>query len=98
MPDATPFDRYAHFYDLLYRDKDYAAEARFVHQRLAAAGAGGGHLLELGSGSGRHAIELARLGWSVTGYDRSPGMVGAANRRVERDRDAASRVLFSIGD
>lgn len=28
------FDNYARFYDLLYRDKDYAGEAHFVHQLL----------------------------------------------------------------
>lgn len=61
------FDAYARYYDLLYREKDYAGEAAFVDQQLRKNGCAGSAMLELGCGTGRHAIELARLGWSLTG-------------------------------
>jgi SAM-dependent methyltransferase len=78
------FDRdYSRYYDLLYADKDYGAEAAYV-SRLISHGkrAINGSLLELGCGTGRHAVELARLGYDVLGVDRSAAMVEKAQRRV----------------
>jgi SAM-dependent methyltransferase len=99
MYETAIFDRYARYYDVLYRDKDYAAEARFVHDRLLRGGIAPGWLLELGSGSGRHAIELARLGWQVKGYDQSSTMVAAAIRSARSlPRKLRSRVAFDVGD
>lgn len=43
-----------------------------------AAGLGGGRLLDLACGQGRHSIELARLGWEVTGVDQSARALGVA--------------------
>ena len=62
------FNHYARYYDLLYRDKDYAGEARFVHDQFAQHGLAAGRLLELGCGTGRHAVEFAKLGWIVSGF------------------------------
>jgi SAM-dependent methyltransferase len=78
-PDAdTPFQAYSEWYDLLYADKDYEGEAAYVAARLAAAGVPAGRLLELGSGTGRHARHLAARGYTVTGVERSPGMLARA--------------------
>jgi SAM-dependent methyltransferase len=77
------FAAYAAYYDLLYRDKDYAGEARYVHGLLARHGVpAAGRLLELGSGTGKHAEQLVRLGYSVWGIDASEEMVSLAQRRV----------------
>lgn len=59
---------HARHYDLIYADKPYAEEARFVHHLLAC---GPGRLLDVACGSGRHARELAALGWEVVGVDYS---------------------------
>ena len=72
------FQRYARYYDLLYRDKDYAAEARFVDALLRVDGGGPGELLEVGCGTGAHAREFAALGWTVAGIDRSAEMIAIA--------------------
>lgn len=80
---AGNFARYARCYDLLYRDKDYAAEARFVHDLLGAAGSRPpGPLLDLGCGTGVHARAMAALGWRVTGVDLSEDMIALARART----------------
>jgi SAM-dependent methyltransferase len=66
---------HARYYDLIYAAKPYAEEARFVHELL---GGGGGRLLDVACGSGRHAREFAALGWEVTGVDYSPDLLQRA--------------------
>src|SRR5579875_3811763 len=79
---TSVFEAYAGYYDLLYRDKDYPAEAAYVHGLLARHGVpAGGRLLELGCGTGRHAAELARLGYCLHGIDASEAMVAQAEAR-----------------
>jgi SAM-dependent methyltransferase len=95
-PDGMKvFGDYAQYYDLLYRDKDYEGEAGYVAARLGQARA----VLELGSGTGRHALELARLGHDVTGVDMSEGMVAHAEaRRRAADVALQPRLRFQRGD
>lgn len=96
--NSAVFAQYARYYDLLYRDKDYAGEAAFVARLIDQPG-GGRRLLELGCGTGRHAIELARHGWSVTGVDLSAGMVARAEaRQKELPPELSSRLKFGQGD
>lgn len=92
----TSFGRYAAWYDLLYADKDYEGEARYVAGLLGRCGVTAGDILEFGSGTGRHALALARLGYAVTGVDLSPSMVEQARQRSGAARDAAVR--FEAGD
>lgn len=93
------FDEYAHFYDLLYRDKDYRGEAAFVHQKLTGAGGVIGSLLELGCGTGRHAVEFCGLGYHVAGVDLSEGMVEQAKARAQSVRSIPSdQMSFQSGD
>lgn len=93
------FGLYSRYYDLLYRDKDYAAEARFVSDRLRASRAGVQTLLDLGSGTGRHAVAFAELGWEVMGVDLSPGMVAQAHERRRRaEASTQARLDFMEGD
>ena len=91
------FDAYATYYDLLYQDKDYKAEATFVHNLLEAHGVPiSGCLLELGCGTGKHAECFARLGYTIYGVDMSAAMVASANAR--KPRDVAERIQFKVGD
>jgi SAM-dependent methyltransferase len=75
VPSNTFQGLHARYYDLIYAGKPYAAEARFVHDLL---GGGPGRLLDVACGSGRHARELAQLGWDVTGVDYSPDLLERA--------------------
>jgi SAM-dependent methyltransferase len=93
----TRFGAYARYYDLLYRDKDYAAEAAFVHSVLQRHGISHGRLLELGSGTGKHARELALLGHAVHGIDLSEAMLLDA-QAIASSADVAGRLSFERGD
>jgi len=90
---VSVFEQYAPWYDLLYQDKDYATEAAFVDERLRAHGARVGRLLDLGCGTGVHALEFARRGWTVTGIDLSEAMI----RRAQASKGDAT-VSFRQGD
>ena len=99
--DIAPevFDQYARYYDLLYQDKDYTGEARFVSDQLMAHGGHCCDLLELGCGTGRHAMEFSKLGYNVTGVDMSPAMVQQANARAAKFSSMiSSRPIFQTGD
>jgi SAM-dependent methyltransferase len=74
----TVFNSYARYYDLLYRDKDYVAEAEFIADLLERFGISGKRLLEFGSGTGKHGRLLAKRGYDVTGVERSAEMVAQA--------------------
>ena len=52
------FGEYAKYYDLLYADKDYAAETAFVREIICRLAPGARTLLELGCGSARYVLEL----------------------------------------
>ena len=75
---ASVYDAWATVYDAVYayvRDDlpYYVREARRA----------GGPVLELGCGTGRVAVALARAGIDVVGVDFSPRMLEAARRNVE---------------
>ena len=72
------FNAYSRYYDLLYRDKDYVAEAEYIADLLKRFGVSGKRLLEFGSGTGKHGRLLAKRGYDVTGIERSAEMVAQA--------------------
>ena len=55
----------------------------------------GARVLDLCCGQGRHAVELAKRGFGVTGFDLSEYLLGMAK---ERAREAAVEVEFVHGD
>jgi SAM-dependent methyltransferase len=69
---------HARHYDVVYRDKPYADEARFVDSLLRDAGVARGGLLDIACGTGRHAGQFAALGWDVTGVDVSDELLEQA--------------------
>jgi SAM-dependent methyltransferase len=91
----TAFEQYAPWYDLLYEDKNYVTETSFVEQQLLRHGASKGSLLDFGCGTGVHALEFARRGWSVTGVDLSDDMIQRARLRMTEETHSAS---FRQGD
>lgn len=76
------FNHYSRYYDLLYQDKDYKSEAEFVSYWLNRQGVASGTILELGCGTGRHALEFARLGYNLHGVDQSITMIEQACKRI----------------
>lgn len=93
------FDSYASYYDLLYQDKDYRAEADYVVNLIRQHAPSAKRILELGCGTGGHATELARLGFNVHGIDMSEGMLyRAAQRKSGLPDNVAAQISFSSGD
>jgi SAM-dependent methyltransferase len=71
---------HARHYDLIYAGKPYAEEAAFVDGLL---GRPRGALLDLACGTGRHAVELTRRGWAVTGVDYGADLLERARANAE---------------
>lgn len=93
------FGNYARYYNLLYRDKDYAGEARFIHQLLQTHAPGVRSILELGCGTGTHASLLANEGYEVHGVDLSAEMLQqACDRMTQLPQELALKLTFSQGD
>lgn len=70
----------ARFYDLIH--SSLTADRDFI---LKLADRLGGPVLELGCGTGRLLIPLARAGHAVTGVDNSPPMLIQARRRLDQE-------------
>jgi ubiquinone/menaquinone biosynthesis C-methylase UbiE len=75
------WDEYAPFYDWENAQTVGRRDVPFW-RRLAAAQ--DGRVLELGCGTGRIAIPVARAGAALVGIDRSPAMLSRARRRLRR--------------
>ena len=74
---------YAGVYDALYADKDYEAEVDLIEAALARHGSGASRtVLDLGCGTGGHALPLARRGHRVTGVDLAPAMLEQARAKA----------------
>ena len=89
-PDARQYGaEHAHIYDDLYRsDHEHAARLALL-RALTPDGA----ILELGVGTGRIALPLARAGLRMWGVDCSPEMLG-----ILRDKDPEGLVRIIEGD
>jgi len=72
----TFFDAHAPVYDENVFTKNTVREVDFLLEELGLAA--GGSILDIGCGTGRHAIELARRGYAVTGLDLSTEMLARA--------------------
>lgn len=66
---------FAEFYDMLH---DYSDDADYLAGMLRECG---NEVLELGSGTGRVAIPLARAGYRVTGIEYEPDMIALMEKK-----------------
>ena len=90
------FNYYAVYYDLLYKEKDYRAETEYVGRLLEENGITTGAILELGCGTGKHAEQFAKMGYSVHGIDLSSEMIKEAKKR--KPNHLSNQLYFEIGD
>jgi SAM-dependent methyltransferase len=87
---------YAAAYDSFYGEKDYvgecdALEALFNHDAAAPVTS----ILDLGCGTGSHAVSLALRGYDVTGVDRSADML---RRAADKAKAAGVSPTFECAD
>jgi SAM-dependent methyltransferase len=90
---------YADSYDLLYHDKDYVAECDLIERIFQTYGDDSIHsVLDLGCGTGNHAIPLARRSYEVVGVDRSERMLAQARKKAAGLGKNRNNVVFEKGD
>jgi ubiquinone/menaquinone biosynthesis C-methylase UbiE len=76
------FTESANYYDLIYSDKDYAAEVKKLHDLISKFKTSDGKtLLDVACGTGRHLEYLKRL-YEVEGLDLDPVLLAAAQPRL----------------
>ena len=94
MKGHEGWDDYADYYD--WENAQTVGKRDIGFWKRMAAGVDG-PILELGCGTGRVALPVARHGATVVGIDRSESMLGRARLRVKRAR-LARRVKLIRGD
>jgi 2-polyprenyl-3-methyl-5-hydroxy-6-metoxy-1,4-benzoquinol methylase len=85
----TLFENYAKSYDLENYIQGTVGEVDFIEQELCFDKSK--NILDIGCGTGRHAIELARRGYKVTGVDLSKAQL---ERAKEKAKDSKLEVEF----
>ncbi|OPY82100.1 MAG: dTDP-3-amino-3,4,6-trideoxy-alpha-D-glucopyranose [Syntrophus sp. PtaU1.Bin005] len=82
---SSPFQKdYAEAYDALYQDKDYPSECDLVEEIFRKYASGKIRtILDLGCGTGNHAIPLACRGYQVTGVDLAEDMLQQARLKAQ---------------
>ena len=91
-------EEYSRYYDLLYGDKDYGDEVRYITRlfdRYSPFNVK--RILELGCGTGNHAIPLAKKGFKISGIDLSEHMLRIAKSKA-KSAGVADMVTFQVGD
>lgn len=95
---ARPFRAYANFYDQMYLSKDYSAESDFIEKAAKEHSTNKvASILDLGCGTGGHAILLAERGYTVHGVDLSGEMLAQAKKKAALSK-AKEKLTFSEGD
>jgi ubiquinone/menaquinone biosynthesis C-methylase UbiE len=101
MQGHEGWDDYADYYDWENAQtvgrRDIAFWSAFARGAPARPAAGAAPILELGCGTGRVAIPVAKTGATVIGIDRSESMLSRARTRIQRARQQ-SRVRLIRGD
>lgn len=78
------YDLLAPFYDAINSDIDYRLWADFLEEIFRREYRGKPELvLDLGCGTGKMTLELARRGYDMTGVDISPEMLNVARERAD---------------
>jgi SAM-dependent methyltransferase len=83
-------------YDLLYASKDYEHECDRIETTFRQTNRAVRSILDLGCGTGNHALPLARRGYRVCGVDRSAGMLERARHKASQGSGAEAE--FVLGD
>jgi ubiquinone/menaquinone biosynthesis C-methylase UbiE len=94
MKGHEGWDDYAEYYD--WENAQTVGKRDIAFWKRMSAGVDG-PVLELGCGTGRVALPVARHGATVIGIDRSASMLARARLRVKRSR-LSSRVKLIRGD
>lgn len=89
-----------HYSDPALYDYEYRRRRSDVtfYRQLAKKRLGTGRILELGAGSGRVTIPLARDGHEVVGIDQMPPMLARLQQRAQKSPSIAKRIRTECAD
>lgn len=76
------FQDYAYYYNSFYKEKDYFTEAKTVDSLLKKHNPQVKNIINFGCGTGKHDIELVKLGYCCKGIDMSPLMIDIAKENT----------------
>lgn len=79
--------------EVVFHDLECGPEAADLELWSEMAAAADGLALELGCGTGRVGIRLARAGKELIGVERSPALAGAFNERAQREDLPAQAIV-----
>ena len=89
------FQDYAYYYNAFYQDKDYKSEAMQIDELLRKYRNNIEKIINYGCGTGKHDIELVKLGYQCVGIDLSELMINIAQNNVAKE---ATSINFSVAD
>jgi len=93
------FNKYAKYYNHFYAEKNYSLEAKYIADIINKKNPKAKSILDYGCGSGKHAIELAKLGYKVNGIDQSPLLIKEAKKlQKKQNNDINQKINFTVGD
>ncbi|MDD6812685.1 MAG: methyltransferase domain-containing protein [Lachnospiraceae bacterium] len=79
------FQDYSYYYNLFYRDKDYKKEAEQIDFLLKEYGNNVKTIISFGCGTGKHDIELLKMGYCMEGIDASKTMLDIAKKNFKEN-------------
>ena len=92
------FSNYALYYDLLNQGKDYKQEVEYISSLIKKYAPGTKNILDMGCGTGRHAIHFAEKGYQVRGIDQSDEMIELAIEHLSNKPELEKLINYSVGD
>ena len=92
------FSDYAKYYDLLNQGKDYSKEVDYIDSIIKQYKPSSKSILDLGCGTGMHAIHFAKRGYNIHGIDQSGDMISIANDQIKSNSKYSNNLEFSVGD
>lgn len=95
----THFKKYAHYYDLIYKEKDYFSESEYIHNLIQKYSPNSTTILEMGCGTGKHAFQLARRNYALHCVDLSQEMLAIAKDDLLNNYpELSSNISFEKSD
>jgi len=85
------FSLEAEFYDKIWGKYDYDADVKFLETFFREHDCK--RVIDVGCGTGNHAIRLSKLGFEVTGVDISPTMI-----KIAKEKDKEGKIRLIQGD
>jgi SAM-dependent methyltransferase len=81
-------ETYSKYYNLLYKDKNYHEEYKYISELLEKHGNGRKkNILDIGCGTGKHLSYFKKDGYTVSGVDVSENMIIEAKKYLQQEEN-----------